>query len=149
MALRSSTSGIRILHSEPGRSLRKGRVGSHPLRPVHFRLSPGNIHDCTEAIPLLEGAPGQGEHTVADKGYDSDELREHIVEQGSKPVIPYKANRTNPGRLNRKIYRLRHKIENVFCSLKRFRSIATRYDKLARNFAGMVALGCVFLWLKD
>jgi transposase len=118
-------------------------------RPIHFRLSAGNVADCTEAIPLLEGAPGEGQYTVADKGYDGDEIRDHIIESGSKPVIPYKKNRKHPGRLKRKIYRLRHKVENGFCSLKRFRSIATRYEKLARNFAGMVAMACVFMWLKD
>jgi transposase len=38
-------------------------------------------------------------------------------------------------------------IENVFARLKHFRAIATRYDKLKRNFEGSMALACAFLWL--
>ena len=34
----------------------------------------------------------------------------------------------------KRIYRRRHKIENFFCRIKDWRRIATRYDKLARNF---------------
>jgi transposase len=38
-------------------------------------------------------------------------------------------------------------VENVFARLKHFRAIATRYDKLKRNFSGTVALASAFLWL--
>ncbi|MEC7119085.1 MAG: IS5/IS1182 family transposase, partial [Moraxellaceae bacterium] len=31
--------------------------------------------------------------------------------------------------------------------LKQFRAIATRYDKLKRNFVSLVALACAFIWL--
>ena len=45
------------------------------------------------------------------------------------------------------LYKYRHLVENVFARLKYFRAIATRYDKLKRNFEGAVALACAFLWL--
>jgi transposase len=44
-------------------------------------------------------------------------------------------------------YKYRHLVENVFARLKHFRAIATRYDKLKRNFEGSLALACAFLWL--
>lgn len=47
------------------------------------------------------------------------------------------------------LYRERHHVENAFCNLKQYRAVATRYDKLARNYAGMVAMACVIQWLKD
>lgn len=37
-------------------------------------------------------------------------------------------------------------IERAFCSLKDFRRIATRYDKLARNFLAAVEIAAVILW---
>ena len=40
------------------------------------------------------------------------------------------------------LYKYRHLVENVFARLKHFRAIATRYDKLKRNYASMVALAC-------
>jgi transposase len=46
------------------------------------------------------------------------------------------------------IYRLRHQVENLFARLKHFRGIATRFDKLKRNYEGTVALACAYLWLK-
>jgi transposase len=117
-------------------------------RPLHFRLTPGNIHDVTVANLMLDELPGDAAYTVADKGYDSDAIREKIIEMGSEPVIPYKKNRKEPGKLKKKIYRYRHRVENVFCSLKQYRGVATRYEKLSLHFAGIVAMASVMLWLK-
>ena len=47
----------------------------------------------------------------------------------------------------RYLYKIRHLVENMFCRLKQFRGIATRYDKLKRNYQSSVALACIFLWL--
>ena len=91
----------------------------------------------------------RGEHTVADKGYDSDAIRDKIEELGSKAVIPFKSNRKEPGKLKKKIYALRHRVENAFCSLKQYRGVATRFEKLSLHYAGVVAMACVMLWLKN
>jgi transposase len=118
-------------------------------RPLNFRLSGGNVHDAAEADALLTEAPGHGERTIADKGYDSNEIRELILNLGSDPVIPFKRNRVLKGTLKRRFYKMRHQVENTFCDLKQYRAIATRYDKLALNFAGFVALASSILWLKN
>ena len=88
------------------------------------------------------------EAIVADKGYDSQAIRDQIQARGSMPVIHRKKNLTigNHG-LDRSLYKLRHLVENAFARLKHFRAIATRYDKLKRNFVSMVALACAFIWL--
>jgi transposase len=92
---------------------------------------------------------GQAEHFIADKGYDSDVIREHAIALGMKPVIPRRANSTkaNPT-FDVYLYKMRHLIENLFAKLKHFRSIATRFEKLARNFKAMVYIACTFIWLK-
>ena len=116
---------------------------------MHFRLTGGNIHDAMITELMLEETKKSGDHTIADEGYDSDAIREKIEELGSTPVIPFKSNRRNPGKLKKRLYRLRHRVENTFCSLKQYRGVATRYEKLSLHYAGVVAMACVMLWLKN
>jgi transposase len=74
------------------------------------------------------------------KGYDSDGFRAEIIKSGAKPVIPNKSNRVSLHRFNKRAYKGRNVIERCFCRLKDFRRVATRYDKLARNFLASVIL---------
>ena len=85
---------------------------------------------------------------MAGNGYDSEGIREQVYGKGMDSVIPRKRNsKTGNGRLDRGLYRYRHLVENAFARLKMYRAIATRYDKLKRNYESMVALACGFLWL--
>jgi transposase len=43
-------------------------------------------------------------------------------------------------------YKLRWRIESAFNRLKDFRRIATRYDKLARNYLASVCLAAALVW---
>ncbi len=115
--------------------------------PIDFEITGGEVHDAKKAPDLIEKLP-RADHTIADKGYDSEELRELIREKGSVPVIPRKSNsKIGNDDMDWGLYKYRHLVENVFARLKHFRSIATRYDKLKRNYASMLALACGFLWL--
>lgn len=88
------------------------------------------------------------EYTVADKGYDSEEVRERIRNKSSIPVIPRKKNSIiGNADIDWCLYKYRHLVENVFARLKQYRAIATRYDKLKRNYASMLAMACSYLWL--
>ena len=73
-------------------------------------------------------------------------MREDLKERGTKPVIPNRSNRKQPFSFNKKAYKQRHRIENAFCRLKDFRRIATRYDKLARNFLASIYLVAAIVW---
>lgn len=85
---------------------------------------------------------------IADKGYDSEELRELIRSKSSTPVIPRKNNsKTGNDHLDWCLYKYRYLVENLFARIKHFRAIATRYDKLKRHYVSMVALACGYLWL--
>ncbi len=85
---------------------------------------------------------------LADRAYDGDAFRAEIVEHGAKPVIPNKSNRVRLHRFNKRAYKGRNVIERTFCRLKDFRRIATRYDKLARNFLASVHIAAlVAYWL--
>jgi putative transposase len=83
---------------------------------------------------------------LGDKAYDSAELRQWLRERGTKCVIPNRSNRKQPYSFSKKAYRERHRIENAFCRLKDFRRIATRYDRLARNFLASVYLVATIVW---
>jgi transposase len=54
--------------------------------------------------------------------------------------------RKQPFSFDRKSYKQRYLIENAFCRLKDFRRIATRYDRLARNFLASVCLVAAIVW---
>ncbi|WP_230340546.1 IS5 family transposase [Paralysiella testudinis] len=117
--------------------------------PVEVIVTAGNIHDVTVAPELLDNINlAETELVNADKGYDSDRPREQIEQSGAKANIPYKSNREEKNKdMDWYLYKIRHLVENAFCRLKHFRAIASRYDKLKRNFHSTVLLGCIVMWL--
>ena len=116
-------------------------------RPRVLLLSPGNINDIALA-PALLAAVGPIKRLIADKAYDADSLRQLLARRGAGAVIPSTASRNQPIPYNKTIYRQRNLIERMFARLKDFRRIATRYDKLARNFlAGALIVATVVWWL--
>lgn len=101
-----------------------------------------------KAAPLFAADINGAHHLIADKAYDANAFRKALRDQGARPVIPGRSNRKRPIRYDNARYRDRHRIENAFCRLKDFRRIATRYDKLSRNFLSAVALATlVAFWL--
>lgn len=97
---------------------------------------------------MLDAAPPADE-LLADKAYDSDKIREDLRGRGMRPVIPNKDDRKFLHPFDRKRYRSRNAIERMFCRLKDFRRIATRYDKLARNYlASLCIAALISCWLR-
>ena len=113
-------------------------------RLVHFLLTGGNVNDCTQGPALLESVPA--ENALGDKAYDTNEIIETIERNGGNAVIPSKSNRKVIRSLDTERYKNRNKIERLFCWLKSFRRIATRYEKLARRFANLILVAGIYLW---
>jgi transposase len=85
---------------------------------------------------------------VADKGYDTNAFRRFLKERGIKTVIPAKSNRKKRIRYDKEAYKDRNVVERCFCRLKDWRRIATRYDKLAKNFlSALCFVAMVAYWL--
>lgn len=84
---------------------------------------------------------------LADKGYDSDDVRASLLLRGILPIIPPKANRKEPIACDFCAYKDRNRVERMFNRLKQFRRIATRYDKTAVSFLGFLALAAAKIWL--
>ena len=95
-------------------------------RSVQFLLNPGQQADVT-AAKSIRTQPGTT--VVADKGYDSNPLRAQFARQGASTSICPKKSRLRKVAFNSGYYRLRHRVENLFQRMKRYRGIGTRYDK--------------------
>lgn len=86
--------------------------------PVVFEIMGGQINDCTQAPALIAKVPA-AQTIIADKGYDSEAIREQVEQQGAKAVIPRKRNSVKGNAdLDRGLYRNRHLVENAFARLK-------------------------------
>ena len=105
-------------------------------------LSPGNVNDGTMAAALIAVA-GPLAHLLADRAYDANAIRTMLAQRGTEAVIPSTRSRTEPIPHDRALYRQRNRIERMFCRLKDFRRVATRYDKLARNYEAAVHIAAI------
>jgi transposase len=85
---------------------------------------------------------------VADAAYDSDAIRKVIGKAKSKACIRPNPTRKRKKRYDRKRYRHRNVIERFFGSIKRFRRVATRYEKKAENFLGFAWVAAILVTLK-
>ena len=108
-------------------------------------LTPGQAHDLACAQPLVDTADPDA--LLGDKAYDADAFVDTLPQRGITPVIPPKANRKNPRACDFALYCERNLIERFFNKLKHFRAVATRYDKLARNFLAGVQLASAIILL--
>ena len=84
---------------------------------------------------------------IGDKGYDSNKIRTMLLAQGITPCIPSRRNRNRRMPYSKRLYKLRHKVENLFAKLKDWRPIATRYDRCAHIFLSAVLLAATLFWL--
>jgi len=111
-------------------------------------VSPGQEHETQRFVPLLDAVtawPEQPAKFAGDKGYSADWIRDLLRDLGIVPVIPYKSNEKGSSkRFDKKSYRRRNIIERCVNSLKWFRRVATRYEKLATHYLGMVTLAIIF-----
>ena len=136
-----------IGRSRGGRTTKIHALTDGFCRPVAFLLTGGQVADCTAGAMLIEQMPA-APILHADKGYDSNAIREQVRGRGAFANIPPKANRKWKNCFSPFLYRDRNAIERMFCRIKDFRRIATRYDRLARNFLAAVCIAAtVSYWL--
>ena len=96
-----------IGRTKGGRNTKLHAVCDEKGRPCVLLLTPGNVHDCKVARLCIEAMPPSAE-LVADKGYDSQALREWLVERGTEAVIPPRKNRKIQYDYDRAIYKQRN-----------------------------------------
>ena len=84
-----------------------------------------------------------------DRAYDSATIRALIAAAGKEAVIPPRSNRRHPAGYDKEKYKERNKAERLFCKLKGYRAVATRYDKLATMFLGGTLAALLAISLKS
>ena len=94
----------------------------------------------------LVAAAGRFRRLIADRGYDANHLRTLLADRGAEAVIPSIAARKVPIPYDTTAYRARNLVERMWCRLKDWRRIATRYDKLARNFLSSALIAATVMW---
>jgi transposase len=81
---------------------------------------------------------------LMDRAYEGVGTQLLAFEWGYSPVVSPKKNRKKPREYDKELYKQRNEVERMFQRLKRFRRIATRYDKLDLMFSGFSYLAlCV------
>ena len=118
---------------------------------IAFDLTGGEKGDCPHFPVLLDLGPDiKPRAAIGDKGYDSEANRALCRERGVVAVIPRKSNaKDRPAVFGRTLYKGRARIEQAVGKLKRFKRVALRCEKTARNFASLVALAIGFTLIKS
>lgn len=110
-------------------------------------LSAGNTNDIAMARSLVEAA-GPARTLIADRGYDANHLRDLLAARGTAAVIPSTSSRRAPIPYDVEAYKARNLVERMWCRLKDWRRVATRYDRCPTVFFSAIALAAtVIFWL--
>ncbi len=116
-------------------------------RAVAFLLAPGQAHEASFARRLLAPLPGTPLWVVADRGYTGHAFREHVWDLGAHPAIPPQ-RREAPVACPVWVYNNRNIVERLWGRLKEWRAVATRYEKTATSFLGVLSLAATLDWLR-
>ncbi len=113
--------------------------------PLDFLITGGQVHEMKVAHELIRN---DCEYLIADRGYDSDQLRKWLEKRHIISVIPGKSNRKIAIEYDKNVYKERNNVERFFNRIKNFRRISSRFDKTARMFKGTLTFVAILLWLK-
>jgi transposase len=116
--------------------------------PIAVTLSSGEASDYKGYEPLMQEPGPEPKVLIADKGYDSDAIRDGLAERHVEAIIPFRRNRKVQLPIDGYIYALRNLIERCFAKLKHSRRLATRYDKTSESYIGFVLIASVRLWCR-
>lgn len=130
--------------------------------PLHLHLTAGQAHESTALLDLLDGADarltdGDGRPLAwpaalaGDKAYRADWIDDALLELGIRPVVPCQANQRREGRrveFDRAAYKRRNVVERLIGWLKECRRVLTRFEKTAKNFAGMIKMAFIQRYLR-
>ena len=115
--------------------------------PITLKITEGQAHDGRSAQAILADL-GKGDILLADRAYDSDELRRSTVDRGAWANIKPMPNRTKVPAFSAFLYRYRNLVERFFSKLKHFRAVATRFEKHAANYLALVKLAASRIWMR-
>ncbi len=122
-------------------------ANAHGL-PMKAEISGGEVSDYKRFDLLRVDPLPAPKMFIADKGYDSNHIRDAIAAEGGTPVIPARANRKVLEPVDRITYTLRNHAERCFNKKKCSRRLAMRYNKTAESYLGFVQIVAVRIWVR-
>lgn len=121
--------------------------------PIAVYLESASPHEVTlvEATLTSRFVAAKPVRLIGDRAYDSDPLDNKLRDEGIEMIAPHRSNRAKPKTQDgRKLRRYKHrwKIERLNAWLQNSRRVATRYERKAENFLGLVQLACILILLR-
>ena len=113
--------------------------------PIALKLTEGQAHDGRSGRDMLD-ALVEGQTLLADRAYDSDELRRSLDERGAWANIKSMPNRKNVPAFSSYLYRYRNLVERFFNKIKHYRAVAS--DTTKRHFLAGVTLASLRIWMR-
>lgn len=114
--------------------------------PLRILLTGGQRHDVTQAEALLSGCVG--DHVIADRGYDTNDVLAFVIDHEAVPVIPSRKRRVEQRAYDAHLYKERHLVECFINKIKHYRRVFSRYDKLASRYLAFVKFAATLIWLR-
>ena len=115
--------------------------------PIALKLTEGQAHDGRSADDMLDHL-ADGQILLADRAYDSDKRRKNLEDKGAWANIRPMPNRKNIPAFSSFLYRYRNLVERFFNKLKHYRAIATRFEKFAENYLGLIKMAAARIWMR-
>lgn len=122
--------------------------------PLGLEVAAADVSEQKLLVPALRDVPVEvpdGTPLVADKGHDSDALRDDLEAEGVVPVIPHRKNRAKPSRNDgRRLRRYKHRwsVERTNAWLHCYRGLAVRWSYYSFMYVGMAYVGCINMALQ-
>ena len=111
-------------------------------------VTAGQVSDYRGYDAVMDDDLPQPKVLMADKGYDSDHIREDVEQRGGTPIIPFRKNRKEVEPIDDFLYALRNLVERCINKLKNARRVATRYNKTATSYLGFIEVVSARLWFR-
>ena len=115
--------------------------------PISVLIDKGNVHDLHfikkhSKDLIIFNNKHKVNHPIllADKAYESLQVRRNLANHNYVIYIPKKKGANNNHPFNKTIYKKRIIIEHTFQKLKAFRKIMVRYESLIKNYLGFLYL---------
>jgi transposase len=118
---------------------------------IVVEVIPGQASDAPQLKPVLAQTLKRVEvvdELIGDKGFDGNDQRQACIDNDVFPNIPNRKNRIDPWPCDMDGYKERNRVERLFCKMKQFRRVATRYEKLKVTFLGMIQIVLGFIRLR-
>lgn len=147
--------GICVGRCRAGNATKVMALADRDGLPLSVIVAAGNRHDVVLTDLTLDAAfvPSLPPRLIGDKAWDSRILQARLALERNVELIAPKRGGKRPSRRHQdgralRRYKRRWRVESLFAGLKQMRRLATRWERKASNFLGLLQLGCSVIILR-